>query len=83
MSVTAEMAAKVIEVIAKVHSENPMGIEWFRFDFEGRKGYFTYQNKQGEKKHKKVITLYKRRYQKRILRTKYNDYINFIFVVLV
>lgn len=29
--------------------ENPMGIEWFRFDFEGRKGNFTYQNKQGEK----------------------------------
>ena len=28
MSVTADMAAKVIEVIAKVHSENPMGIEY-------------------------------------------------------
>ncbi len=29
--------------------KNPMGIEWFRFDFEGRKGTLTYQNQQGEK----------------------------------
>ena len=29
--------------------ENPMCIKWFRLDFEGDKGSFTYENAQGEK----------------------------------
>ena len=29
--------------------ENPMGIKWFRLDFEGERGYFSYENEQGEK----------------------------------
>ena len=29
--------------------ENPMGIKWFRLDFDGDKGSFTYENAQGEK----------------------------------
>ena len=29
--------------------ENPMGIKWFRFDFAGKRGTFTYENAQGEK----------------------------------
>lgn len=29
--------------------QNPMGIKWFRLDFEGDKGSFTYENGQGEK----------------------------------
>lgn len=28
---------------------NPMEIEWIKFDFDGRKGTFSYKNKQGEK----------------------------------
>ncbi len=28
---------------------NPMEIEWIRFDFDGKKGIFSYKNKQGEK----------------------------------
>lgn len=31
-------------------TENPMGIEYVKFDFDGRKGYLSYKNKQGEKK---------------------------------
>lgn len=29
--------------------ENPMGIQWFRLDFKGDEGSFTYENAQGEK----------------------------------
>ena len=29
--------------------ENPMGIKWFRLDFEGDTGIFAYENAQGEK----------------------------------
>ena len=29
--------------------ENPMGINWFRLDLEGKVGRFTYENAQGEK----------------------------------
>ena len=29
--------------------ENPMGIEWIRFSFEGKKGILSYCNRQGEK----------------------------------
>ncbi len=29
--------------------ENPMGIKWFRLDFEGDEGALRYENKQGEK----------------------------------
>ena len=29
--------------------ENPMGIKWFRLDFKGNEGTFTYENAQGEK----------------------------------
>ena len=28
---------------------NPMEIEWVKFDFDGKKGIFSYKNKQGEK----------------------------------
>lgn len=28
---------------------NPMEIEWIKFDFDGKKGIFSYKNKQGEK----------------------------------
>ena len=31
-------------------NENPMGIEYVRLDFEGKKGKLTYKNAQGEKK---------------------------------
>lgn len=30
-------------------AENPMGIKWFRLDFEGACGTFSYENAQGEK----------------------------------
>ncbi len=30
-------------------NENPMGIRWFRLDFSGETGTFTYENTQGEK----------------------------------
>ena len=30
--------------------ENPMGIKWFRMDFDGHQGCFSYENAQGEKK---------------------------------
>jgi hypothetical protein len=29
--------------------ENPMGIKWFRLDFEDGSGVFSYENEQGEK----------------------------------
>ena len=29
---------------------NPMGIKWFRLDFDGNTGSFTYENEQGEKR---------------------------------
>ena len=32
-----------------VCDENPMGIKWFRFDFEGDEGCLVYENAQGEK----------------------------------
>ncbi len=32
-----------------VCGENPMGIKWVRFDFDGDEGNFTYENAQGEK----------------------------------
>ncbi len=32
-----------------ISDENPMGIKWFRLDFAGDRGRFTYENAQGEK----------------------------------
>lgn len=43
------------ELTAKINGstytlgENPMGIEWVKFDFEGKKGILTYKNEQGIK----------------------------------
>lgn len=41
-------AEKINRVKYKLE-ENPMGIEWIRFDFADKKGVFSYKNKQGEK----------------------------------
>jgi len=45
---SSPMAEKVAGKVFRCE-ENPMGIRWLRLDFQGDKGYFTYENAQGEK----------------------------------
>ena len=47
-SATSPLAEKIAGKTFRC-SENPMGIKWFRLDFDGTAGSFTYENAQGEK----------------------------------
>ncbi len=44
----SKFAEKINGVKYKLEN-NPMEIEWIKFDFDGKKGIFSYKNKQGEK----------------------------------
>ena len=41
--------SKEIDGVTFDCDENPMGIRWFRLDFDGERGAFSYENAQGEK----------------------------------
>ena len=46
---TESAFSKEIDGATFTCDENPMGIRWFRLDFDGKRGVFSYENAQGEK----------------------------------